>query len=45
MTMSTKALLALLSVGGVTYAIHRNGKKKKAEESKKRREAKTKKAA
>jgi hypothetical protein len=38
MTTSTKALLALISVGGVTYVIHRNGQKKRAEASKKRRE-------
>ncbi len=45
MTMSTKALLALITVGGVTYVIHRKGRNKKADESRKRRESKKKKAA
>lgn len=45
MTTSTKALLALISVGAVTYGLHRNGRKKQAEASKKRREEKNKKAA
>jgi len=45
MNMSTKALLAMLTVGGVSYGIHRYNKKRKAEESKKRREEKQKQAA
>jgi uncharacterized protein HemX len=37
MHISTKALLAALTLGGVGYAIHRRHRKKQAEESRKRR--------
>ncbi len=37
MHTSTKALLALFTVGAATYGIYRHNRKKQAEESRKRR--------